>query len=167
MLLPLFQAVVDHEMRFTNIHTGWPGCVHDARVLRNSSLYAEAEAGHLIIHNHHIFADSAYPLKNWLITPFKNFGNLTPQQARFNKRHSSVRSTVERAFGHLKGRFRRLQNVPLHNSEDICKLIYAACILHNLCLLHEDDIEAYILIEEDPNNMPNVYANGHNGVVRR
>lgn len=63
-------AVVDHDMRFTNIHTGWLGCVHDARVLRNSSLYAVAEAEHLIlvIHDHHSMADSAYPLKNFIIT---------------------------------------------------------------------------------------------------
>jgi hypothetical protein len=163
----MLQAVVDHEMRITHVYTGWPGCVHDARVLRNSSLYEEAEAGQLIIHDHYILADSAYPLRNWLITPFKNFGNLTPQQTRFNRRLSSVRSTVERAFGHLKGRFRRLQNVPLHNAEEICKLIYAACILHYLCLLHEDDVEGYIQEDNDPNNLANVYANGHNGVVRR
>ena len=110
-------------------------------------------------------ADSAYPLKNWLITHFKNYGNLTAQPARLNRKHSSVRSTAERAFGHMKGRFRRLQDVPLHNSKD--KLIYAACILHNLCLLHEDDIERYIQVEEDPNNLPNVYVNGHHGVVGR
>ena len=66
----LFQAVVANEMRFTIIHTGWPGCVHNARVLRNSSLYAEAEAGHLIIHDHHILADSAYPLKKLVNNSF-------------------------------------------------------------------------------------------------
>lgn len=79
------QTVVDHQMKFTNIYAGWPGCVHDARVLRNSTLYTEAEAGNLVLVDHYILADSAYPLRNWLITPFKNLGNLTPQQVRFNK----------------------------------------------------------------------------------
>ena len=73
-------------MRFTNIYTGWPGCVHDARVLRNSSLYRSAETGDAVLNDHHIFADGGYPLRNWLIVPFKNFGNLTPQQKRFNTR---------------------------------------------------------------------------------
>ena len=53
-------------MKFTNIFTGWPGCDHDARVLRNSVLYTEAEVGNLVLHDHYILADSAYPLRNWL-----------------------------------------------------------------------------------------------------
>ncbi|WAR08929.1 LOW QUALITY PROTEIN: HARB1-like protein, partial [Mya arenaria] len=151
-------AVVDHEMRITHVYTGWPGCVHDARRQKLDNL------SFMII----IFWRTVrIHARNWLKTPFKNFGNLTPQQTRFNRTLSSVRSTVERAFGHLNCRFRRLQNVPFHNSEDICKLIYAACILHNLCLLHEDDVEGYIQEDNDPNNLANVYANGHIGVVRR
>nr|XP_022311849.1 protein ANTAGONIST OF LIKE HETEROCHROMATIN PROTEIN 1-like [Crassostrea virginica] len=162
------QCVVDHEMKFTNVYTGWPGCVHDARVLRNSALYREAEAGNLILQDHHIFGDSAYPLQNWLVTPFKNFGNLTPQQIRFNKRLSSARQIVERAFGHLKGRFRRLQDVPFHDSMEVCKMILSACILHNLCIINSDEVEDYINVrDEDPNDCQNIYQNGQNGVVRR
>lgn len=165
------QAVVDHQMKFTNIYAGWPGCVHDARVLRNSTLYTEAEAGNLVLVDHYILADSAYPLRNWLITPFKNLGNLTPQQVRFNKRLSSARQAVERAFGHLKGRFRRLQDIPLHSSTEICQMILAACILHNMCIFNDDEVEDYIMEEQlqDPNDCQcdNIYQNGHNGIVRR
>ncbi|VDI18195.1 Hypothetical predicted protein [Mytilus galloprovincialis] len=162
------QAVVDNNMKIINAYTGWPGCVHDARVLRNSSVYIKAEAGELFSQNYHIFGDNAYPLRNWLVTPFKNFGNLTRQQIKFNKRLSGVRQTVERAFGHLKGRFRRLRDVPLHDHKEVCNLIIACCVLHNLCIINEDDVEGYIEYEEeDPNNFPNVYQNGHAGVLRR
>ncbi|XP_062582430.1 uncharacterized protein LOC134244176 [Saccostrea cucullata] len=163
------QAVVDHEMRFTNIYTGWPGCVHDARVLRNSSLYRAAEAGESVLQGHHILADSAYPLRNWLIVPFKNFGNLNPQQVRFNKRLSLVRQTVERAFGHMKGRFRRIQEIPLHNIEEICNVIHAVCILHNLCIDNADNIDDYIHRDpdDDPNQNMNIYQNGQEGIIRR
>lgn len=156
-------------MIMTNVYTGWPGCTHDARVLRNSSLYIRAEAGEMFLQNHHILGDSAYPLRNWLITPFKNFGHLTAQQIRFNKRVSSVRQTVDRAFGHLKGRFRRLRDIPLHKLTDICKLIYAACVLHNFCILNKEDLEEYIVIDDDLdlNDCENVFQNGHIGVVRR
>ena len=155
-------------MKIINAYTGWPGCVHDARVLRNSSVYIKAEAAELISQNYHIFGDNAYPLRNWLVTPFKNFGNLTRQQIKFNKRLSGVRQTVERAFGHLKGRFRRLRDVPLHDHKEVCNLIIACCVLHNLCIINEDDVEGYIEYEEeDPNNFPNVYQNGHAGVLRR
>jgi hypothetical protein len=152
-----------------NCYTGWPGCVHDARVLRNSGLYHGAEAGELIIPNSYIVGDNAYPLRNWLITPFKNVGHLTRQQLKFNKRISGVRQNVERAFGHLKGRFRRLRDVPLHCHREICSLIFSCCVLHNLCVLYNDDIDGFIEqdIDHHPNDFDNVYQIGHAGVVRR
>ncbi|XP_071138718.1 uncharacterized protein [Mytilus edulis] len=155
-------AVVDNNMKIINAYTGWPGCVYDARVLRNSSVYIKAEAGELFSQNYHIFGDNAYPLRNWLVTPFKNFGNLTRQQIKFNKRLSGVRQTVERAFGHLKGRFRRLRDVPLHDHKEVCNLIIACCVLHNLCIINEDDVEGYIEYEEEyPNNFPKVNYNSN------
>ncbi|GBG64479.1 hypothetical protein CBR_g45175 [Chara braunii] len=39
------QVVVDLDMRVIDVFVGYPGCVHDARVLRNSSLIRRAEAG--------------------------------------------------------------------------------------------------------------------------
>lgn len=32
----ILQAVVDHDYLFTDIMVGWPGSVHDSRVLENS-----------------------------------------------------------------------------------------------------------------------------------
>lgn len=139
-----FQIVVDHTLKIINCYTGWPGCVHDARVLRNSGLYYKAENGDMFLQNQFILGDNTYPLRNWLITPFKNLGTLTRQKLKFNKRLSSVRQHVERAFGHIKGRFRRLRDVPLYDHKDICTLIYAACILHNLCVQYTDDVYGYI-----------------------
>lgn len=37
-----FQAVCDENMVFLDIVAGWPGSVHDSRVLRNSGLYQTA-----------------------------------------------------------------------------------------------------------------------------
>ena len=39
----ILQAVVDSFRYFTDISVGWPGRVHDARVLCNSKLYQKAE----------------------------------------------------------------------------------------------------------------------------
>lgn len=161
--------MVDHTLKIINCYTGWPGCVHDARVLRNSGLYHKAENGDMFLQNHFILGDNAYPLRNWLITPFKKLGNLTRQQLKFNKRLSSVRQNVERAFGHIKGRFRRLRDVPLYDHKDICTMIYAACILHNLCVQYNDDVDGYIEHVDGvhQNQFPNIYQNGHAGIVRR
>ncbi|KAJ8359113.1 hypothetical protein SKAU_G00156380 [Synaphobranchus kaupii] len=37
----LLQAVCDHQGRFIDTYTGWPGSVHDSRVLRNSPLFTK------------------------------------------------------------------------------------------------------------------------------
>ena len=41
------QVVCDHEYRVMSICAGWPGRVHDARVLANSSIYSKGEDGTL------------------------------------------------------------------------------------------------------------------------
>ena len=49
----------------------------------------------------------------------------------FNLRHSSLRVTVDRAFGPLKTRFRILDNIPFHTYKTQVKLVLACCILHS------------------------------------
>lgn len=87
---------------------------HDARVLRSTELFTKAEAGNLTTVNNHLLGDSAYPLKNWLLTPFRDNGHLNDRQRRYNRVVSSYRQTVKRSIGHLKGRFRKLREIPLH-----------------------------------------------------
>jgi hypothetical protein len=49
----------------------------------------------------------------------------------FNLRHSSLRVTIERAFGALKNRFKILYNKPFDTFKSQVKLVLACCILHN------------------------------------
>ena len=74
---------------------------------------------------------------------------------------------IERAFGHSKGCFRRLKyldvevtNVPL--------IVVAVCILHDLCIIHEGDIEDLTeLVEEELNGFINIFpARAGGGEVR-
>jgi len=71
----------------------------------------------------------------------REFGSNRPQNQRelFNLRHSSLRVTVERAFGALKNRFRILDNKPFHPYKTQVKLVLACCILHNWILRHGQD----------------------------
>lgn len=121
-------------MVIRHAYTGWPGCTHDARVLRNSSLFEDGEQGNAIGQRNFIIADSAYPLRNWLITPFRNTGHLTPRQHRFNRRLSSARQIVERCYGNLKGRFRRLKgNYCQETTSYNCNYYFRVHITQSVC----------------------------------
>ena len=44
----LVQAVVDHDYLFIDFCVGWPGSVHDARVIASSTLFKKATSGELL-----------------------------------------------------------------------------------------------------------------------
>ena len=58
---------------------------------------------------------------------------------------------VERSLGLLKGRFRKLKTqMEVDKIEDAPVIIMAACVLHNVCLMDdEDDIEDYMDNSDD------------------
>jgi len=56
---------------------------------------------------------------------------------------------VERSIGLLKGRWRcLLDKLPMKRMDLISRYIIACCVLHNLCLLNNDEINIPILIED-------------------
>lgn len=136
----ILQAVCTDDLRFTDINIGWPGRVHDAKVLRNSTLW-ETGFGKCGNGRNHLLGDGAYPLKEWLLTPYRDNGHLTQQQTLFNRALSSRRQVIERAFGMLKGRCRRLQYINIKSVEQICQTIAAACVLHNICIMERDGLD--------------------------
>lgn len=99
----------------------------------------------------HIIADMGYPLKNWCITPYKKKRALTDEEEIFNKRQSSSRMMIERAFTLLKGKFRRLKFIETVRPAAISNVIMGCCILHNICLGYdEDDYNNYLEFYEEP-----------------
>lgn len=134
----VLQAVVREDLRFIDIFAGFPGKVHDARVFHHSKLF---ENGPELCGDGHLLGDSAYPNLSWLLTPFRDNGHLTEVQTHYNYTHSSIRSTVERAFGLLKGRFTRLKYLDQNDTKLMVKTIVTGCILHNICILNNDDFQ--------------------------
>lgn len=96
--------------------------------------------------------DSAFPLLRWLVTPFRDHGNLSRQQKLFNKTHSKCREVIERAFGLLKCRFRRLFRFEVLDMTVLVNSVLAACVLHNICLTEHD--ECNLEEPQDTENMP-------------
>ncbi|KAJ7316353.1 hypothetical protein JRQ81_002515 [Phrynocephalus forsythii] len=85
-----------------------------------------------------ILGDGAYPLCKWLRKPFAVPRN--DRERHYNKIFNRSRCVVERAFGRLKARFRRLSVRIEAHIENINSIIASAVILHNICEREKHDI---------------------------
>lgn len=153
----ILQGVTDAQGRFIHFSTWYAGSIHDARVLRMSSLMNEVEDGRILVspilrtvHGDEVkpllVADPAYKLTNWCMKPYPERAAITASQREFNKTLSRARVVIEQAFGMLKERWRCLL-VKLDVSIDkIPQTVIACCILHNICLNIHDETEV------DPHN---------------
>lgn len=164
----IVQAVVDHNFLFTDLNIGWPGSVHDARVLANSALYHKCNSHEALQGDINcripifLVGDSAYPLLPWLMKPFAMTSTLTGQQKTFNYRICRGRVVVEIAFGRLKARWRRLikqndilvRNVPF--------IVAACCVLHNICEVHGDDFNDEWLEDVNEESSPDQHSTSTN-----
>ena len=85
------------DMQFTYVFCGYPGSVHDTRVLRNSPFFqgAEANPDMLFSRNTHLIGNSAYPLKTLVLTSYRGNDRLTRRQKRYNFVHSSTKMVME------------------------------------------------------------------------
>ena len=89
---------------FLDVSTGFPGSVHNTRMLRASTLYQKCETNELLTRPEKIIeemrvrplllGDGAYPSTAWLVKPYP----------------TNTRVIVERGFGLLKGRWRYCEN---------------------------------------------------------
>ena len=124
---------MDSEYRFLNICVGWSGKVHDAHMFKNSPLFTMCRARTFLPLDMtvvisgvrvppFILGDSAYALSDWLMKPYTDRGNLTPEEANVKVKHSTSRVVVENAFGRLKGRFRSIGKRVDLNVENSCNM---------------------------------------------
>ncbi|CAI6373933.1 unnamed protein product [Macrosiphum euphorbiae] len=139
------QAVCDHQCKFIHCYAGNVGSVHDQRVFRLSDLNEDIHNPSKFLNNSHIIGDAAYTLQEHLLVPYRDNGHLTEKQKNFNCCHSSARMAIERSFGLLKGRFRSLlTTLAMERVDLIPKYIIACCVLHNICLLKNDDFPSTV-----------------------
>ena len=160
----VLQGLADADGRFIHVCTGYAGSIHDARVLRMSSLVNEVEDSTILVSpvirsgtgeeiRPLLVADPAYKLTNWCMKPYPETRAITPSQRNCNKALSRARVVIEQAFGMLKGRWRCLL-VKLDESVDKIPLtIITCCILHNICIEVHDDVDVDPA-DDDPDELP-------------
>lgn len=150
------QGIVDHETRFLDVATGWPGSMTPARLLRWSGFFKLCESGRRL--NSHrripaveaelreyIVGDLSYPLLPWLMTPYE----AGAAAAAFNVRHRTVRRLAPMAFARLKGTWRILHKVMWRpDKHKLPSIILVCCLLHNIMVDGGDRLQEGVPLED-------------------
>ncbi|RXM98549.1 hypothetical protein EOD39_12991 [Acipenser ruthenus] len=77
---------------------------------------------------------------------------------------------IERAFGLLKTRFRRLKGLHMNNLHQLSLAVTACCILHNICLETECELQIDEALGDNVANdvnQPHNPPNDNHGVNKR
>ena len=115
-------------MLITNCVARWPGSVHDARILRESPLFADFESNRRPLSGV-LLGDSGYMVREWLLTPILNPRDA--HEAAYTDAHCVTRSTIERCNGVLKRRWHCLHGEIRLHPKKVCKVICVCVMLHN------------------------------------
>ncbi|XP_020675193.1 protein ALP1-like [Dendrobium catenatum] len=130
-------AAVDFDLRITYVLAGWEGSAHDAAVLKNA---LERSDGLRVPAGKYYLADGGYSTRNGFISTYratryhlKEFSSIQPTNSNelFNLQHSSLCTTVERAFGSLKNHFTIIKCEPYFPLQTQVEIVIVCCILHN------------------------------------
>ncbi|XP_015514238.1 putative nuclease HARBI1 isoform X1 [Neodiprion lecontei] len=143
------QGICDAKKKFLDVFTGIPGKIHDARVFTLSFIRPTVLS---MGPDFHILGDSAYPICENLMTPIRDYGNLTDEQREYNRRFCSTRVLIENAFGLLKQRFRQLIRTDMWGVLKTSKFILSCCVMHNLCIERNDFLDGieHYMAEPEP-----------------
>ncbi|KAI3902440.1 hypothetical protein MKW92_016780 [Papaver armeniacum] len=137
----ILQAIVDPDMRFRDIVTGWPGSVNESSALRSSGFFNLCEKGNRLSGKkiqlcegselrEYIIGDVGFPLLPWLVTPYPG-KHLSESKSEFNKRHFATRMEM---WGILQGTIWR-------DTNRLPRIILVCCLLHNIVIDMEDEVQ--------------------------
>ncbi|XP_037960334.1 putative nuclease HARBI1 [Teleopsis dalmanni] len=131
------KTICDGNKRFLDLFVGSPSKIHDALIYKLSPISKQLSS--VCVDKFHIFGDSAYPLREYLLITNKDYGDLSQQQKPFNKKHNQTRVSIENSFALLKQRWRQLSHLDFFPVDRMCKFVLGCCVLHNLCIEEKDD----------------------------
>ena len=90
--------------------------------------------------NYRLLGYSAYisnDYRAFILTPKRNNGPLTPADVQANNEISRGIVIIENTFGRMKCRFRPLRELQNYNILMIVRIMLAACVLHNMCMIED------------------------------
>lgn len=149
----VLQAVVDPDMRFRDLITGWPGKMKDSLVFENSNFYKLCQMGERLNGKklrlpdgseirEYIIGDSGYPLLPYLVVPYEGKELSEPAKVDFNKRHFATRMVAQRALARLKDMWRIIQGLMWRpDKHKLPRIIMVCCLLHNIVIDMKDEVQ--------------------------
>ncbi|KAJ8503708.1 hypothetical protein OPV22_004594 [Ensete ventricosum] len=156
----VLQAVVDPDLRFRDIITGWPGSMNEVPVLQSSGFFKMCEKGtrlngekvelpEKLEVREYIIGDSGFPLLPWLLTPYQG-KDLSDAKIEFNKRLSGTRMVAQRALARLKGMWKIIQGEMWRpDKHRLPRIIYVCCLLHNIAIDLEDEVRDVMPLSDE------------------
>ena len=135
----VLMAIVKADRHFSYISVGFPGSNHDSYVLQRSCWWSQVTADPDTMFGNsdfHIVGDSAFPMREFLLIPYRSAPNNTKLMKTFNLKLSSTRVNlivVEQTFGDLQNRFRRCLNIE-GSIENAVDSVVASCCIHNAAI---------------------------------
>lgn len=142
----VLMAICDANLKFIYASVGAMGSNPDSMIFRETTFYKMMEEERLnlpspatVRGSQQVFpytfvADAAFPLKTNLMTPYSRRGQLTDEEARYNKELSRARISIENAFGVLASRWRILDKRNEMEPKSCDKVILACVALHNFII---------------------------------
>lgn len=88
---------------------------------------------------YYLLGDGGLPLKKYLMTPYARAMYTPYSETIFNKRLSSARSTIERAFGVLANKWKILQQAMNFKLETTNTIVMALVCVHNFIITQEQN----------------------------
>lgn len=166
----LLQVIVDPDLRFRDIVTGFPGKMTEAPVLQNSNFFKLCEKGDRLNGQkvklseqtnlqEYIIGDSAFPLLPWLVTPYQE-QELIETEKEFNRRHLATRVVAQKALARLKDVWKMIDGAMWRpDKHKLPRFILVCCILHNIIIdMQEEDLDHFSLSNRhDPGYKQEVY----------
>jgi hypothetical protein len=129
------------------VNANCPGSVHDARVFRNTAIYRRFEQGWRPFPGAVVLGDSAYPMRDWLMTPLHRNPN-NEDERRYNIAHKRTRKLVEDSYGILKEKFPCLNHLRM-KPQKAGKVVLACATLHNVAKTIDREGEANQIVRDN------------------
>jgi hypothetical protein len=138
--------VCDDKRKVRYYLAGFPGCVHDNRVYKNTELFKNPTAYFGRVY-YLLRSDSALTNSPTVVSSFKctNGHQLQITDEQFNTLLAKPRVISEHCIGMLKGQFQILKSIPMKitnarkSVKRILRVIDCCIILHNLLIDNGDD----------------------------